>query len=180
MRIILLLAAMAAPATMAPATMASATEVIRLSDAQRQAVLDAAARGPEKDAVLTPEQAQRQSVLDRSLYPEFYGQNGGPAAPDRKVHGEVTMFAGAGGTFGMSGTAILPVGDTGTAAVSIMQGTSNYGGLQGFSLGYASNGNALGRGYGYGSLGYGGGLGLWNNPWAFGGFGPQRQFRRRR
>jgi hypothetical protein len=171
MRIILLLAAMAAPSAMA-----SATEIIRLSDAQREAVLDAAARGPEKQPVLTPEPVLRQSVLDRPLYPEFYGEGGTDAGVrDRKVHGEVSMFAGSGGTFGMSGTAIIPVGETGTAMVSILQGTSNFGGIQGFSLGYASNGLALGGSFGGGpgfggGLGYGGGFGSWNgvggNPWA--------------
>jgi len=138
----------------------AAAEIVRLSPAERDAVIAAAANGPERSAVLTPETAARASVLDRSLYPEFYGE--GPAERDRKVHGEVTMFAGSGGTFGMSGTAVVPVGDNGSAAVSIMQGTSRWGGLQGFSLGYASDGNIIGGG-GYG--GFGGPFGLWTTPW---------------
>lgn len=144
---------------------AAAADVVRLTAAERDAVIAAAANGPERAAVLTPEQAVRSSVLDRSLYPEFYGE--GPAVRDRKVHGEVTMFAGSGGTFGMSGTAIVPVGESGTAAISVLQGTSNRGGLQGFSLGYASGGaaNDISTFRGFGGYGYGGGYGLWTNPW---------------
>jgi hypothetical protein len=129
MRHVLILALIAAPA--------AATDVVRLTDAQRDAVIAAAANGPEKPPVVTPEQAQRQSVLDRSLYPEFFAPGGGPAA-DRKVHGEMTMFAGSGGTAGFSGTAIIPVGQSSTAAVSITQGTSRYGNISGFGFGFAT------------------------------------------
>jgi hypothetical protein len=180
MRLIFLLALLAAPVT--------ATEVVRLSDAQREAVIAAAANGPEKTPVLTPEQAKRQSVLDRSLYPEFY-QDGGQAVRDRKVHGEVSVFAGSGGTLGMSGTAVMPVGETGTAAISVMQGTSRWGGISGFSLGYASGdaqgsmmpGNGFG---GWGGLGvFGGGFGGgYRGPWttAYGqSWHPALQMRRR-
>jgi len=157
MRLILLIGLLAAPL--------HATEVIRLSDAQRDAVIAAAANGPERDPVLTPMPVENSSVLNRSLYPEFWGEGGG--APDRKVHGEVAMFAGSGGTFGMAGTAVVPVGETGSAAVSIMRGTSNWGNMSGFSLGYNSNGTPLG---GFSGLGAFGGLGwsgygtppLWN------------------
>jgi hypothetical protein len=138
----------------------AAAEVVRLTPAERDAVIAAAANGPERAAVLTPEQAAQESVLDRSLYPEFYGE--GPAVRDRKVHGEMTMFAGSGGSFGVSGTAIVPVGESGTAAISVLQGTSNRGGLQGFSLGYASGG-ATSDISSFG--GYGGGYGLWTTPW---------------
>lgn len=129
MRMPLILALLATPAT--------ATEVVRLSDAQRDAVLTAAANGPEKPAVVTPEQAQRQSVLDRTLYPEFFASDAAPVR-DNKVHGEMTMFAGSGGTFGFSGSAIIPVGETGTAAVSITQGTSRFGAISGFGFGFAT------------------------------------------
>jgi hypothetical protein len=160
-------------AALAVSSAASATEVVRLSAAERDKVLDAAANGPERQPVLTPEQAQRQSVLDRSLYPEFYGDNGQIGARDRKVHGEVSMFAGSGGTFGMSGTAILPVGETGTAAVSITQGTSRWGGIQGFSLGYASGDaqNSLAFSGGINSFGGNyngfGGPAYWNSPYGY-------------
>jgi hypothetical protein len=164
------------------ATSLQATEVIRLSDAEKDRVIAAAANGPERDPVLTPEQANRQSLLNRSLYPEFWADGSGAAA-DRKVHGEVTMFAGSGGTFGMSGSAVLPVGDTGSAAVSIMRGTSNFGGLSGFSLGYASDGNMIGGGFGgwngIGGLGYGiGGPALWGTPWLYGPYARPRAFGR--
>lgn len=174
MRLVFLLAALAT-------TPATATEVVRLSDAQRDAVIAAAANGPEKEPVLTPEQAQRQSVLDRSLYPEFYGQPGPGGVPDRKVHGEMTMFAGSGGTFGMSGTAVMPVGQSGSAAISVMQGTSRYGGMSGFGFGYSSGGGlglggSFGSPYGYGSpyanpFGYGGLMG-WGGQMGWSGWAP--------
>ena len=160
---------LAASLTVAVALPAHATEVVRLSDAQREAVITAAANGPEKTPVLTPEQSQRQSVLERSLYPEFYSQNGGPAGTDRKVHGEMSVFAGSGGTFGMSGTAIMPLGESGTAAVSVMQGTSRFGGISGFSLGYASGGAQAGFNR------FGGGLGNYGGGWG-GGFGGPGQW----
>jgi hypothetical protein len=180
MRAILLAGLLAAPL--------QATEVIRLSDAEKSRVIAAAANGPERDPVLTPEQADRQSVLNRSLYPEFWADGSGAAA-DRKVHGEVTMFAGSGGTFGMAGTAVMPVGATGSAAVSIMRGTSNFGGISGFSLGYASDGNMIGGGLGGGFGGFGGGwngLGgygfggpaLWGSPWLHGPYARPRPARR--
>ncbi|WP_152417397.1 hypothetical protein [Sandarakinorhabdus sp. AAP62] len=179
MRLMILMALLAAPAT--------ATEVVRLTEAQRDAVIAAAANGPEKTPVLTPEQTQRQSVLERSLYPEFY-ENGGGAVRDRKVHGEMSMFAGSGGTFGVSGTAVVPVGDTGTAALSVMQGTSRWGGISGFGFGYSSgdaqNNLLIGHNFGgYGGLGafggYGGGFGgPWTSPYGRS-VQPARQQRRR-
>lgn len=176
------------------ATPVQATELIRLSDAEKDRVIAAAANGPERDPVLTPEQVQRQSVLNTSLYPEFWADGSGAAA-DRKVHGEVTMFAGSGGTFGMAGTAVMPVGATGSAAVSVMRGTSNFGGLSGFSLGYASDGNMIGGGVGGGFVGgfgggwnglgglggYGfGGPALWGSPWLYGPYARPRPVRRSR
>ena len=164
MRLMLLLAVLATPA--------AATELVRLSDAQREAVIAAAANGPERTLVLTPEQAKRQSVLDRSLYPEFY-QDGGGAVRDRKVHGEMSMFAGSGGTFGVSGAAVVPVGETGTAALSVMQGTSRWGGISGFGFGYTSGdaqnnlliGNSFNGGFGgYGAFGSPFG-GPWTTPY---------------
>jgi hypothetical protein len=149
MRLMFLLAVLATPA--------AATDVIRLSDAQREAVIDAAANGPERTPVLTPEQAQRPSVLDRSLYPEFYADGSG-GARDRKIHGEMSMFAGSGGSFGVSGTAVVPVGQTGVAALSVTQGTSRWGGISGFGFGYSS-GDASS------SLLIGNSYGGWGNPW---------------
>ena len=168
MRFLFLLSALPILAAALPV---QATEIVRLSDKQREAVIAAAANGPEREVVLTPEQASRQSVLDRSLYPEFYGANGGPAAPDRKIHGEMTMFAGTGGTLGVSGTAIVPVGQNGTAAISVMQGTSRFGGVQGFGFGFSSggNGNTLGLNGSFGNrYGYGNGFG---SPFGYGGLG---------
>jgi hypothetical protein len=178
MRAILLIGLLAAPV--------QATEVIRLSEAEKNRVIAAAANGPERDPVLTPEQAERPSLLGRSLYPEFWADGSG-APPDRKVHGEVTMFAGSGGTFGMAGTALVPVGDTGGAAISIMRGTSNFGGISGFGFGYASDGslmggwnglgawNGMGRWNGLGGWNGFGGPALWGSPWQYGPYaGPHR------
>ena len=170
MRLTLLLAVLAS-------LPANATEIVRLSDTQREAVMAAAANGPERNLVLTPEQAQRPSVLGRSLYPEFYGE--GPAVQDRKVHGEVSMFAGSGGTLGMSGTAAVPIGQTGSAAISVMKGTSRWGGFSGFSMGYSSNDAQNGLLVGNS---FGGGFGGFGGPWTmpYGGTSePARQTRRR-
>jgi hypothetical protein len=135
---------------------AAATEVIRLAPETRDAVLAAAAAGPERAPVLTPEQARSQSVLDRSLYPEFFtGSAGG--VRDRRVHGEVSVFAGSGGLVGMAGTAVVPVGDSGMASISILQ--SRGGGFGGPWIGSPWVG-------GFGRPGN-----PWANPWA-GGWGP--------
>lgn len=151
MRLLLIIAALAA----APA---AATEVVRLSAAERDAVLNAAAGGPERTAVLTPELALRRSVLDRPLYPEFDGS--GPAVSDRRVHGEISVFAGSGGTFGVAGSALIPLGDSGSAAISVMQGTSRFGGLQGFGVGFASGSGARSGQFGqFGQFGIGGAFG---------------------
>ncbi|WP_164157065.1 hypothetical protein [Sandarakinorhabdus rubra] len=151
------------------ATQASATEVIRLSDAARAAVLDAAANGPERSPVLTPEAVPQVSLLDRPLYDD--------AADDRRIHGEVTMFAGSGGTFGMAGTAVMPLGNSGMAAISLMRGTGQWGGLSGFGFGYASDGG-LGTGSWNGRGGWNGLGGLGLNPLAYDLYGPPRRFRR--
>jgi hypothetical protein len=141
---------------------AAATDVIRLAPETRDAVLAAAAAGPERAAVLTPEQASRQSVLDRSLYPEFFA-DGGAQPRDRRVHGEVSVFAGSGGMVGMAGTAIVPVGDSGMASISILQSRGGFaspwfGGLGGPGLvpgvaggGFGRPGNLWANGF---SLGY--------------------------
>lgn len=169
---------------------AATTEVVRLSPAERDAVLSAAARGPERAAVLTPERFVRPSLIDRSLYPEAPGR---AAAPGRKVHGEVSVFAGTGGLFGMSGTAVMPIGDSGMAAISVLQGSSRWGGVQGLNFGYAS-GNARNNvsaggsfvglggsplGFGASPLGFGdGALGFgdsWNGPYNGRRIGPPRR-----
>lgn len=140
---------------------AAATDVIRLAPETRDAVLAAAAAGPERAPVLTPEQASRQSVLDRSLYPEFLADGGAPLR-DRRMHGAASMFAGSGGLVGMAGTAVVPVGDSGMASISIQRSSGGFGGawLGGAWLGGPGPGMAPG--------GPGGGLGRPGNPWASG------------
>ena len=42
----------------------------------------------------------------------------------KTVHGEVTAMVGTGGTYGVSATAVLPIGETGTLELSYAQGRS--------------------------------------------------------
>jgi hypothetical protein len=44
----------------------------------------------------------------------------------RGIHGEVGMEMGSHGTHALWGTAAVPLGDTGTAVVSVMTGSENY------------------------------------------------------
>jgi hypothetical protein len=146
-----LAAAILASAT--PGTMAQAETVYRLSDAERSAVQAQAAAGPERDPVLTAETRMPMgggSVLDRPLYPEFYGQPGGPGHGginynDGKPHGEMGIFAGTGGAMGVFGTVTGKLGDNAWGSFSFMNsqgpGYGRYGryggyngGLTGFSI----------------------------------------------
>ncbi len=115
-------------------TAATAEEVYRLSPAQRDAAIAAGAQRTDTD---TPALLPAPGLADlngRSLYDE-----GDPAKPDRKIHGEMGMFVGTGGTRGIFGTAVVPLGENATAILSFN--------------------HAEGRGLGYGGYGYGGGFG---------------------
>jgi hypothetical protein len=48
------------------------------------------------------------------------------SAGDHRIHGEVGVEVGTGGTRAAYGTAVVPLGDTGVAAFSFETGTSNY------------------------------------------------------
>lgn len=159
---------LALPLLLAALAPVQATEVVRLPDATRDALLAAAANGPEKEPVYTPEQAARSSLLSRSLYPEFYAPSGSAPVRDGKVHGEMTMFAGSGGTVGFAGTAIMPLGQNSTAAISVMQGSGRGGrSVSGFGFGF-STGNPV--------VGVAGGVGPWNNVYGYGPGWPYSSF----
>lgn len=110
------------------------TQVYRLSPAQRDAAIEAGARAPETAALL-PDPA-RSRILDTSLYPD------GGALRDRALHGEFGIYAGTGGTQGVFGTVVAPLGASGTARFSFDIGRGRvfgypYGrplGLQPFGL----------------------------------------------
>lgn len=118
MRLLPLLALLAMPAF--------AAETVRLPDAERDRIIAQAAAGPERDPVLTAQQGfdkgnvADSSVLTRSLYPEFTGE--APGKPDRKPHGEMSMFVGSGGARGIAGTVGMPLGDNGYGSFGFSQG----------------------------------------------------------
>jgi hypothetical protein len=72
---------------------------------------------------LTPE--QREGALEYGAKRSAGGIDGAPA-PDGRVHGEMGVEVGTGGTRAMYGTAVVPLGETGTAAFSFETGRSKY------------------------------------------------------
>jgi hypothetical protein len=144
---IALLALTAAPAlatdTLATETLATElvatapTAVYRLSPADRDATIAAAALQPERpgSALLPPPtttapanalvpSAERDAILSHSLYAD------NATAPDRRPHGEVGMFIGSGGSRGIFGTIGMPLGDNGFASFSFDTGRYQGFGLQ--------------------------------------------------
>ncbi len=144
---IALLALTAAPAlatdTLATETLATEpvatapTAVYRLSPADRDATIAAAALQPERpgSALLPPPtttapanalapSAERDAILSHSLYAD------NATAPDRRPHGEVGMFIGSGGSRGIFGTIGMPLGDNGFASFSVDPGRYQGFGLQ--------------------------------------------------
>lgn len=141
---IALLALTAAPAlalateTLATEPVATApTAVYRLSPADRDATIAAAALQPERpgSALLPPPtttapanalapSAERDAILSHSLYAD------NATAPDRRPHGEVGMFIGSGGSRGIFGTIGMPLGDNGFASFSFDTGRYQGFGLQ--------------------------------------------------
>ncbi len=69
---------------------------------------------------LTP--AQRAAVLEAAALHPNRGLDGGGL--DRRIHGEVGMEIGTNGERAIYGTAIVPLGDTGSAAISFFDGRS--------------------------------------------------------
>ncbi len=129
---LLLLSLPVAIAVSAPATPAYAEpQVYRLTPAEREAAIAAASHRTDTDTPALLPDPGRDRVLESSLY-------AGDERPDRRVHGEVGMTIGTGGTRGIYGTTVAPLGETGTAAFafSIGQGRGFYGPYGGYGPGY--------------------------------------------
>lgn len=127
-----LFAVIAAPALAADPVSTPPTKVYRLTPADRDAVIAAAALQPERagSALLPPAptpapavsadlaalapSAERDSILGNSLYADI--------APDRRPHGEIGMFVGSGGSRGIFGTVGMPLGNNGFASFSFDTG----------------------------------------------------------
>ena len=72
---------------------------------------------------LSPE--QREAAIEAGAARSALGIDGGNG-PDRQIHGEVGVAIGTGGYRAAYGTAVVPLGDTGVAAVSVETDRSNY------------------------------------------------------
>jgi hypothetical protein len=81
--------------------------VIALSPAEKEKLLDAAARKPRPIGELPVNGIAGNGIAG-------------------KVHGEVGMFVGTGGARGVFGTAVAPVGETGQIAVSFENSRFRY------------------------------------------------------
>lgn len=106
----------------------SEPQVYRLSPAERDAAIAAAAQKPESPGgallpspageVLKPSPAgealkpspERDAILGSSLY--------GDQKRDNRIHGEVGMFIGTGGARGIYGSTAVPLGENGMAQFS--------------------------------------------------------------
>ena len=98
---------------------ASAPQIYRLTPAERDAAIAAAALKPEsRGGALLPAtggealkpSAERDAILGNSLY--------GDTVRDKRLHGEVGMFIGTGGARGIYGSTAVPLGETGMAQFS--------------------------------------------------------------
>ena len=72
---------------------------------------------------LSPE--QREAAIEAGAARSTLGIDGGNG-PDRQIHGEMGVAIGTGGYRAAYGTAVVPLGDTGAAAVSVETDRSNY------------------------------------------------------
>ncbi len=70
---------------------------------------------------LSPE--QREAALEAGATRTARGLDGG--APDHGIHGEMGVEVGTGGERAVYGTAVVPLGQTGTAAFSFEDGRSS-------------------------------------------------------
>ena len=115
-------------ALLSGAASAAEPQVYRLTPAERDAAIAAAAQRPESPGgALLPDPA-RDRILGNSLY-------GNESVRDNKPHGEVGMFVGSGGARGIYGTTGIPLGNNGYAQFSFGTGQ-----MPGFSLSpYDSN-----------------------------------------
>ncbi len=130
---------------------AAQEQVYTLSPAEAQRVKDTAALRTDTDTpALLPDPA-RDRILSASLYDKPGSEKSGADKTKRKIHGEVSMFAGTGGTRGIAATTIVPIGETGYASFSFS--TGRYPGYGGYGVGYG-DGYGFGRPFGYGHPGW--------------------------
>ena len=134
-----------APAAMLAAMLAGTAagaqeQVYRLSPAQRDAAIAAGAQRTDTDTPALLPTPGLAELSTRSLY-----DDADAGKPDKKIHGEVGMFVGTGGTRGIFGTAVVPLGENATASLSFSHG-------QGRGLGFGGFGGGFG---GFGGFGYG-------------------------
>lgn len=108
-RCLLLAAAMLSPsiAYASPNNAPAPSAEIRLSEAEKEKILDAAAAGR---GVPSPYQADEADLDDQ---------------PARQVHGEVGFTVGTGGYRSAYGTAVVPLDGDGVAIISL--GTTDFG-----------------------------------------------------
>ncbi len=99
-------------------------QVYRLSDADKKAAINAAAQRPESNT--------RLPIVDGRA----------PGSPDSRVHGEVGMMVGTGGTRAIYGTTAVPLGENGSAQFSFSTGR-----FPGFGFGNNGFGGNFGGGY---------------------------------
>lgn len=72
---------------------------------------------------LSPE--QREAAIEAGAARSAREIDGGNG-PDRQIHGEMGVAIGTGGYRAAYGSAVVPLGDTGVAAVSVETDRSNY------------------------------------------------------
>ncbi len=120
-------------------------QVYRLSPAEREAAIAAGAARPQTGALL-PEPLS-SSAFGNLPAGSLYGDGEG-GRRDRRVHGEFGMVAGTGGTFGIYGTAVVPIGEASTATISVAHGQGRGFGYGGFGPFGGDFGGPFGYGYG--------------------------------
>ncbi len=115
-----------------------------LTPAEREAAINSAAGKPETSALLPD--PERDRILGNSLYSDN-------TVPDRKPHGEISMFVGTGGARGIAGSIGMQLGDNGYGQFSFEQSQFSSRGYgyrpftgAGFGLGFSS-GSARPFGY---------------------------------
>jgi hypothetical protein len=89
------------PAQAVPTPDTAQSDIVRLTPQEREAAI---------------EQGAARAALDAEL----------AGTPDRKIHGEVGVEIGTGGTRAAYGSAVVPLGDTGMAAFAFETDRSRY------------------------------------------------------
>ena len=78
---------------------------------------------PPGTARLTPE--QREAALEEGATRAERLIDGG-ASPDHRIHGEIGLEIGTGGSRAVFGSAVAPLGDSGAVAISVESERSHY------------------------------------------------------